>query len=110
MASDRRGYYSWRGADLLLHCQLQPQASRDEFVGVTSSDAYGERLKVRVQAPPVDGKANDRLVAFLAGQFGVARRAVHIESGASARQKTVRIEQPGTLPPALSIARPASTL
>lgn len=110
MASERRAYYSWRGADLLLHCQLQPQASRDEFVDVVSSDAYGERLKIRVQAPPVEGKANDRLVAFLAGQFGVPRRAVRIERGASARQKTVLIERPATLPPALSIARPASTL
>jgi uncharacterized protein (TIGR00251 family) len=98
VASDPAHYYCWRGADLLLYCQLQPQASRDEFVGVVRSDPHGERLKIRIKAPPLEGRANARLVAFLAGQFGVAQRAVHIESGASGRHKTVLIERPTALP------------
>jgi uncharacterized protein (TIGR00251 family) len=113
MASDAR-YYCWRGPDLLLYCQLQPQAVRDEFVGVVCSDPHGERLKIRIKAPPLDGRANARLIAFLARQFGVVQRAVHIESGAAGRLKTVLIERPGSLPvdPALapSIAPSPATL
>ncbi len=96
-------FYEWRGADLLLFCHLQPQASRDEFAGIVASDAYGERLKIRIKAPPVDGKANERLVAFLAREFAVTRRAVRIDSGAGARQKTVLIERPASLPAQLAI-------
>lgn len=98
MVSDPGRYYSWRGPDLLLYCQLQPQASRDEFTGVVRSDPHGERLKIRINAPPLEGRANARLIAFLAGQFGVPQRAVHIESGTSGRLKTVLIERPTALP------------
>jgi uncharacterized protein (TIGR00251 family) len=55
----------------------------------------------------VDGKANARLISFLAAQFGVAKQAVSIVSGESGRQKTVRIEQPFTIPPMLAIAAPS---
>jgi uncharacterized protein len=107
-------YYSWRGSDLLLYCHLQPQANRDEFVGVVQSEPCGERLKIRIKAAPQEGRANARLVAFLAQQFGVVQRAVHIESGATGRRKTVRIERPTLLPrdPALtpSIAPSPATL
>lgn len=98
-------YYQWRGTDLLLFCHLQPQASRAEFAG-----QHGERLKIRITAPPVDGKANAHLIAFLAREFGVAKQAVQIVSGTTGRQKTVVIEQPQTLPTALSIAPPPTTL
>lgn len=114
MASEPGRYYCWRGPDLLLYCQLQPQASRDEFVGVVRSDPHGERLKIRIKAPPLEGRANARLIAFLAAQFDVVQRAVHIESGLSGRHKTVLIERPASLPtnPVLmpSIAPPPATL
>lgn len=117
MASDSgycSGYYRWRGPDLLLYCHLQPQAVRDEFVGVVRSDPHGERLRIRIKAPPLDGRANARLTAFLAQEFGVMQRAVHIESGTTGRRKTVLIERPASLPrgPALtpSIAPPPATL
>lgn len=98
------GFYEWRGTDLLLFCHLQPQASRDEFVGVVAAPPRGERLKIRIKAPPVEGRANERLIAFLAHEFGVARRSVRIDSGAGARQKTVLIESPASLPAQLAIA------
>jgi uncharacterized protein (TIGR00251 family) len=108
-------YYEWRGADLLLYCQLQPQASRDAFVGALAGDTSSVnrpdmRLKIRIAAPPVEGKANAHLIAFLAAEFGVAKRAVSIVSGALGRQKTVLIERPKQLPSALSIAPPPTTL
>ncbi len=63
-----------------------PRAKRDELVGVE-----GEALKVRLNAPPVEGKANDALVKFLAGLLGVKRAEVEILRGETARHKLVRV-------------------
>jgi hypothetical protein len=46
-------------------------------------------VRVRLQAPPVDGAANEALVAFIADEFGVARRNVRIVSGFGSRNKVV---------------------
>lgn len=91
-------YWRWDGDDLLLDCHLQPRASRDEFAGL-----QGARLKIRLCAPPVDGKANAQLLVLLAKAFGVARRDVEIESGESSRLKRVRIRHPPCLPSHLGI-------
>jgi hypothetical protein len=66
---------------------VQPRATRSEIVGL-----HGAALKVRLQAPPVDGAANEALVALLADRLGVARRAVRVVAGASSRAKTVEVE------------------
>ncbi len=86
-------YFRWDGEDLLLACHLQPKASRDEFAGL-----HGDRLKIRLTAPPVEGKANAQLLAFLAEAFGVAKGQVSLESGELTRHKRVRIHQPRRLP------------
>lgn len=52
----------------------------------------GGRLKLRLAAPPVDGKANEALVAFLAEYYGVPKRNVRILAGASSRRKRILIE------------------
>jgi uncharacterized protein (TIGR00251 family) len=67
--------------------RVQPRASRSKVVG-----NYGDALKVRLSAPPVDGAANDELVKFLADVFAVARRDVRILAGESSRSKIVEIE------------------
>ena len=92
-------WYRWTGADLLLDLRVQPRASRDAF-----GEPLGDRLKLRLTAPPVDGKANAQLTRFLAGVFGVPKSRVHLESGAASRNKRVRIQAPERLPP--SIDRP----
>ena len=58
---------------------------------------HGDALKVRLAAPPVDGAANDALVALLADELDVARRAVRIVSGEASRSKTVEVDgiEPG---------------
>jgi uncharacterized protein (TIGR00251 family) len=66
---------------------VQPRASRDEVVGM-----HGAALKVRLRAPPVDGAANDALVALLAERLGVPRRAVRIVAGGTSRAKMVEID------------------
>ena len=91
-------FYRRDDADLILDCHLQPKASRDEFAGL-----HGERVKIRLTAPPVDGKANAQLLAFLATAFSVGKNQVSLESGLQSRQKRVRIKQPRQLPSALDL-------
>ena len=74
-----------RGVRFSVH--VQPRASRSEVTGV-----HNGALRVRVQAPPVDGAANEELVALLAGSLGVPRRSVRVVSGESARLKVVDVE------------------
>ena len=66
---------------------MQPRASRTEVVG-----PYGDAVRIRVSAPPVDGAANDALVRYLAERLEVPRSAVRIEGGASGRSKVVAVD------------------
>ena len=76
-----------RGSAVLVSVHVQPRATRSEIVGL-----HGAALKVRLQAPPVDGAANEALVTLLAERLGVARRAVRVVAGASSRAKTVEVD------------------
>ena len=86
-------WYRWDGDDLLLSLRVQPRASGDTWVG-PMDDAY----KVRISAPPVDGKANAHLIRFLAKAFGVGRSRVTLVQGGSARRKLFRIQAPAKFP------------
>ena len=70
------------GVQLTLH--IQPNARITEVVGV-----HGDALKIRLHAPPVDGKANEALIKFLAAALDVPRHAVDITQGQSSRSKRV---------------------
>jgi len=72
------------GATLTLH--IQPGAKKTEVVGV-----HGEALKIRLAAPPVDGKANTCLIAFLADRLGIAKSAIRLVSGDTSRAKRVHV-------------------
>jgi uncharacterized protein (TIGR00251 family) len=73
--------------------RLSPRSSRDQVVGFeASADGESEVLRVRVTAPPVDGRANTALTRLLAKRLGVARGAVEVVSGQSSRQKVVAVE------------------
>ena len=87
-------WYRWQDDALILALRVQPRARNDGF-----ADVLGDELRVRLRAPPVDGKANARLIAFLAEVFGVPRRRVEILSGHHARSKVLRIAAPTRLPP-----------
>jgi uncharacterized protein (TIGR00251 family) len=52
---------------------------------------HGDALKIRLAAPPVEGKANEALIAFVAQKLGVAKAAVKLERGASSRAKVLRV-------------------
>ena len=87
---------AWRredGNDVVLMLHVQPGAKRSEVAGV-HGEGVAARLKIRLAAPPVEGKANAELLRFLASAFGVPQRAVLLLRGESSRQKTVQITQP----------------
>lgn len=92
-------YYQWQDGDLILRCHLQPKASRDEISGL-----HGDSVKIRIAAPPIDGRANAALIRFLAKTFGVAKRDVTILSGESGRGKRVRILAPTRVPDDLDLS------
>lgn len=72
---------------MILELHVQPGASRSEFAG-----EHGGRIKVRLAAPPVEGRANEALVEFLAAYFEVPRRNVRITAGLRSRRKRVIVE------------------
>jgi uncharacterized protein (TIGR00251 family) len=72
---------------VILELHVQPGASRTEFAG-----RHGERLKLRLAARALDGKANEALVAFLAEHYKVPKRNVRIASGLKSRRKRVIID------------------
>lgn len=100
-----RHHYQWQGKVLLLHCQLQPRSSRNEIVGL-----QGEKLKICITAPPVDGKANKHLIATVAKWFGTAKSHVSIVKGESGRLKTLRVDTPTQLPPKACIENTDTSL
>ena len=71
---------------MILHLYVQPRARRNGFAGAV----HGE-WKLRLTAPPVEGKANDACVAFLARGLGIARSRVRLLSGQKSRHKVVEL-------------------
>jgi uncharacterized protein len=87
---------AWRRTDgdaLILALHVQPGARRTVVDG-THGEGTQARLKVRLAAPPVDGKANAELLRFLADAFGVPLRNVVLVRGETSRQKVVRVDAP----------------
>ncbi|OGA26756.1 MAG: YggU family protein [Betaproteobacteria bacterium RIFCSPLOWO2_02_FULL_65_24] len=70
----------------LISVHAQPGAKKSAVAGL-----HGEALKVRVAAPPVGGKANDALIAFIAKALGVPWRTVSIVKGESSREKLLLV-------------------
>ncbi len=75
------------GEGLRLAVQVQPKSSRNEIAG-----EIGGRLKIRLTAPPVEGKANKALVKFVAKRLGIAASGVIIVGGHKSRRKDLQIE------------------
>ena len=69
---------------LTLH--IQPGAKRSEVMGL-----HGEALKIRLAAPPIDGRANDALLRFVADSFDVPLRQVELLRGGQSRHKMVKV-------------------
>lgn len=70
---------------LTLH--IQPGAKKSEFAGL-----HGDALKIRLAAPPVDGKANEALLRFIADALSLPKSAVTLKSGQTSRRKVLEIQ------------------
>ena len=67
----------------LLEVKVVPNASKAELIKTETG------FKARVQSAPVDGKANDALIALLSKEFGVAKRSIEIAKGKTSKSKVV---------------------
>lgn len=76
-----------RGDGVRFAVHVQPRARHPGIDGT-----HGDALRVRVQAPPVEGAANDAVIAVIARALGVPARAVQIAAGHSGRQKLVDVD------------------
>lgn len=79
-------WYRRSGDVLTLTLHVQPGAKRSEVAGL-----HGEALKVRLAAPPIEGRANAALCRFVAELFGVTQRQVELKQGAQSRHKVVAV-------------------
>ncbi len=75
----------------LIDVHVQPGARRTVVIG-----PHGQRLKLAVQAPPLEGRANDAVIELLARRLGVRPSSVHVVGGKGSRDKRVHVE-PGPL-------------
>ena len=71
---------------MLLTLHIQPGAKKTEIAG-----CHGDALKIRLAAPPVDGKANEALLRFIADTLRVPKSAVTLKSGQTSRRKVLEI-------------------
>jgi uncharacterized protein len=86
-------FFEWRGNNLLLNIHVQTRAKENAISGL-----HGERLKLRINAPPVDNKANQHIINYLANEFSVKQSGIELISGLKHRDKQILIKQPGQLP------------
>ena len=81
---------SERDGSITFKVKVQPRAKRSELAG-----EHGGALKVRLAAPPVNGKANDECRRFLASLFQVAPGAIEFVAGSASREKVIRVHGVG---------------
>ena len=77
---------SAKDGTVLLHVYVQPRASKTRVVGL-----HDGLLKIGVASPPVDGKANQHVVKFLAKLLKISKSDIVLQSGAQSRRKTLKV-------------------
>lgn len=92
MPNRKAAWFYWQQTSLYIHIYLQPGASTDKIVGL-----HDDCLKIRLTAPPTEGRANKYLVTFLAHCFDVSEQQVTITAGQQSRKKWVKITKPHNL-------------
>jgi uncharacterized protein (TIGR00251 family) len=73
-----------------LSVQIMPNAKKSEVVGL-----FDDTLKIRLQAQPIEGKANEALVRYIADLLDIPRSAVAIIHGHASKRKTLKLNAPG---------------
>ena len=87
-------FFAWDGDVLVVNILGKPSASKDAI-----GKPFGKQLKVSVTAKPLNGRATDHMVRFLAPLFGVSVSAIEVVFGQENVNKQLRIKAPAKLPP-----------
>jgi len=82
-------YLSEKAGETFLCAYVQPRASRNEFSGT-----FRQRLKIRINSPPIQGEANRECIDFLAKTLGVSKSEIRLLKGGRSREKTFVISKP----------------
>jgi len=77
------------GTGWTIAVHVQPGAKRSAVSGL-----HGERLKLRIAAPPIEGRANAAAAEFIAKSLGVARARVRVAAGERSREKLIAVDAP----------------
>lgn len=80
-------FYEAKRDGIILRVHLQPRAKKNEIIGI-----HGDSIKIRLKAPPVDGKANEEARRFLAKVLGIKRQQVILKTGTTSRSKSFLIK------------------
>jgi uncharacterized protein len=86
-------FYQWQDKDLLLKLHVQTRAKENSITGI-----HGDMLKLKIKSPPVDNKANQEIISYLANEFAVHKADVSLISGQTHRDKRFLIKSPKGLP------------
>ncbi len=94
-------HFDWKDGELHLRLKVVPRSSKDSIAGL-----LGDRLKVTITAPPVDGKANAHLIRWFAKLCGVPKSSVEVIAGETSRNKTIAISHQQSVPSEFQVTPP----
>lgn len=86
MSSSIDDCFKISGNDIIIKVKIVPGSSKNKIIG-----AYNDALKISIAAPPVEGKANKKCIAYLAKYFDVAKSKIEIISGQTSKNKLIKI-------------------
>lgn len=86
MSSSIDDCFKIRDNDIIIKVKIVPGSSKNKIIG-----AYNDALKISIAAPPVEGKANKKCIAYLAKYFDVAKSKIEIISGQTSKNKLIKI-------------------
>jgi len=86
MSNDINNYFKITGNDIIIKVKIVPGSSKNKIIGV-----FNDSLKITITAPPVEGKANKKCIAYLAKYFNVAKSKIEIISGQTSKNKLIKI-------------------
>lgn len=89
-------WYQRSGDIITLVLHVQPGAKQTSVAGL-----HGEALKIRLAAPPIEGRANEALLRFIADRFGVPLRSVELKQGGQSRHKRIAVSGSTVAPESL---------
>ncbi len=86
MSNDINDYFKITGNDIVIKVKIVPGSSKNKIVGV-----HNDAIKITITAPPIEGKANKKCIAYLAKYFDVAKSKIEIISGQTSKNKLIKI-------------------